>query len=103
MLLPLVALAAMQPENVLAKHCLKNYNNTYLSQKDHRAFVYAREKETDKDRCNWSYGYATTQEAIDSAMKGCQSVLLNAECMLVDTDGEFTVKEGEFTTFNTCR
>jgi len=98
MLLPLVALAAMQPENVLAKHCLKNYNNTYLSQKDHKAFVYAREKETDKDRCNWSYGYATTQEAIDSAMKGCQSVLLNAECMLIDTDGEFTVKEGEFTT-----
>ena len=41
MLLPLVALAATQSENVLAKHCLKNYNNTYLSQKDHKAFVYA--------------------------------------------------------------
>ena len=40
-LLPLVALAAMQPENVLAKHCLKNYSNTYLSQKDYKAFVYA--------------------------------------------------------------
>lgn len=94
----MIVLAGMQPENILAKNCLKSYNNTYLSQKNHKAFVYAREKETDKDRCNWSYGYASTQEAIDSAMKGCQSVLLNAECMLVDTDGDFTVEDGVFST-----
>jgi hypothetical protein len=88
--------ANMLPQNVLSKNCLESYKNSYLSQKDHKAFVYAREKETDKDRCNWAYGYDATKEAIDSSMKGCQSVLLNAECTLVDTDGVFEVKEGTF-------
>ncbi len=88
--------ADMLPQNVLTKNCLNNYKNSYLTQKDHKAFVYAREKETDKDRCNWGYGYASTQEAIDSAMKGCQSVMLNAECILVDTDGTFKVADSTF-------
>jgi len=88
--------ADMLPQNVLSKNCLESYQNSYLSQKDHKAFIYAREEETGKDKCNWGYGYATTEEAIDSAMKGCQSVLLNAECTLVDTDGVFKVKEGTF-------
>ncbi len=90
--------ADMLPQNVLAKNCLNSYENSYLSQKDHKAFAYAREKETDKDRCNWGYGYATKEEAIDSAMKGCQSVMLDAECMLVDSDGKFSVKDDAFTT-----
>ena len=90
--------AEVLPKNILAKSCLNSYLHAYKSKKDHKAFVYAREKETDKDRCNWSYGYASTEEAIDSAMKGCQSVLLNAECMLVDTDANFTVEDGLFST-----
>jgi len=48
--------ADMLPQNVLAKNCLDSYKNSYLSQKEHKAFVYAREAETDKDRCNWAYG-----------------------------------------------
>jgi len=68
--------ADMLPQNVLAKNCLDSYKNSYLSQKEHKAFVYAREAKTDKDRCNWAYGYASAQEAIDSAMKDCQSVML---------------------------
>jgi len=90
--------ADMLPQHVLAKNCLQSYKNSYLSQNNHKAFVYARENETDKDRCNWGYGYATEEEAIDSAMKGCQSVMLDAECMLVNTDGKFSVKDGVFTT-----
>jgi len=84
------------PKNVLGSNCLQNYTNSYLSQKSHKAFVYAREKKTGKDRCNWSYGYNTIKEAVTSAMKGCQSVLLNAECTLVDTDGVFKVAKGAF-------
>jgi len=95
--LPYMLFANMFPQNVLTKNCLNSYENSYLSQNDHKAFVYAREKETDKDRCNWGYGYATVEEAIDSAMKGCQSVMLNAECMLIDSDGNFTVPDGTFT------
>ena len=95
--LPYTLVANMLPQNVLTKNCLNSYENSYLPQNDHKAFVYAREKETDKDRCNWGYGYATVEEAIDSAMKGCQSVMLNAECMLIDSDGNFTVPDGTFT------
>ncbi|MCF6245532.1 MAG: hypothetical protein L3J43_10925 [Sulfurovum sp.] len=88
--------ADMSPQHVLTKNCLNSYKSSYLSQADHKAFVYAREPKTDKNRCNWGYGYVSRQEAIDSAMKGCQSVMLNAECILVDTDGKFDVKDGTF-------
>ena len=88
--------AELVPQNVLGKNCLKSYNTSYLSQKNHKAFVYARERETDKDRCNWSSGYTTTEEAIESAMKGCQSYLLNAECIVVATDGIFKVEDDAF-------
>jgi len=46
--------ADMLPKNVLASNCLQDYKNNYLSKKTHKAFVYAREKDTGKDRCNWS-------------------------------------------------
>lgn len=88
--------ADMLPENVLGKNCLKYYH-TYENQREHKAFVYAREEETGKDRCNWAYGYPTQEEAIDSAMKHCQSVMLNAECKLLYTDGVFKVSDGAFT------
>jgi len=89
--------AELKPENVLARSCLDYYNNKYLNKKQHQAFVYAREAKTDKDRCNWANGYKTAQEAIDSAMKGCRSRVLNAECKLVSSDGVFKAKEGDFT------
>jgi len=88
--------ADIVPKKILAKSCLESYQNTYISHHKHKAFVYAREKQTDKDRCNWGYGYSSTKEAIEIAMKGCQSVVLNAECILIDTDGVFSVKEGVF-------
>jgi len=88
--------ANMLPQNVLGKNCLKYYHS-YEGQSEHNAFVYAREKETGKDRCNWAYGYATVEEAIDSAMKNCQSFTLNAECKLLYTDGVFNVEDGAFT------
>ncbi len=91
------AFAEIKPENVLAKSCLDYYNNEYLNKKQHQAFVYAREAKTDKDRCNWANGYKTAQEAIDSAMKGCRSQVLNAECKLVSSDGVFKAKKGDFT------
>lgn len=100
LLLTLGLYANMSPQNVLTKNCLNSYKNSYLSQNEHKAFVYARERKTDKDRCNWGYGYVSTQEAIDSAMKGCQSELLNAECILIDTDGKFEVPYGTFSTIS---
>ncbi len=97
LLLSSSAFAEIKPENVLGRSCLDYYNNKYLNKKQHQAFVYAREAKTDKDRCNWANGYKTVQEAIDSAMKGCRSRVLNAECKLVSSDGVFKVKEGDFT------
>jgi len=97
LLLSSSAFAEIKPENVLARNCLDYYNNKYLNKKQHQAFVYAREAKTDKDRCNWANGYKTAQEAIDSAMKGCRSKVLNAECKLVSSDGVFKAKKGDFT------
>ena len=89
--------ASVTPKQILAKNCLESYQNSYTSQNKHKAFVYAREKHSGKDRCNWAYGHSNVRDAIDSAMKGCQSFILNAECVLVDTDGVFKVKDGVFT------
>jgi len=88
--------ADMLPKNVLSKNCLESYHS-YKGDAKHKAFVYAREKETDKDRCTWFYGNSTVEEAIDSAMKKCQSFVLNAECKVIDRDGVFSVPDGTFT------
>jgi len=87
-MLPYILFANMQAEQVLAKSCLEYYK-TYEGYGKHKAFVYARETETGKDRCNWAYGHARAKEAVDSAMKGCQSIVLDAECILLDSDGTF--------------
>jgi len=94
--IPHALIADMSPEQVMTKNCLQSYQNNYLSKENHKAFVYAREKETGKDRCSWSYGHTTAQEAIKTAMKSCQSVILNAECQLIDTDGKYKVSNGNF-------
>ena len=85
------------PENVLTKSCLNSYFNSYKNKTDHKAFVYARESDTGKDRCGWGYGHKTAKEAKKTAMKQCASFQLNAECIIVDVDGEYLVKEGDFT------
>ena len=89
--------ANVLPKKVLTKNCLNDYLNTYTSQKDHKAFVYARESKTGKDRCGWGYGYESAKEAKKGAMKQCTGFQLNAECIIIDTDGEYLVKEGDFT------
>jgi len=88
--------AGVLPEKVLTKNCLNDYLNSYKIQKDHKAFVYARENETGKDRCGWGYGYESVEEAKKGAMKQCTGFQLNAECIIIDTDGEYLVKEGDF-------
>jgi hypothetical protein len=92
--------ASVVPEKILTKSCLNSYLNTYKSQKDHKAFVYARESETGKDRCGWGYGYESVKEAKKGAMKQCTGFYLNAECIIVDADGEYLVKEGDFSTIS---
>ena len=89
--------ADMPPENILTKNCLQSYLTTYKNQKDHKAFVYARESDTGKDRCGWGYGYESVEKAEKGAMKQCTGFQLNAECIIVDVDGEYLVKEGDFT------
>jgi len=96
LLMSLSLYASVSPENVLTKNCLKSYLNTYKSQKNHKAFVYARESETGKDRCGWGYGYESVEEANKKAMKQCTGFQLNAECIIIDTDGDYFVKEGAF-------
>ncbi len=89
--------ASVIPEKILTKSCLKSYQTAYKTCKKHKAFVYARESDTGKDRCNWSCGYDNIDKAVESATKGCKSYLLNSECKPIDKDGDFIAKEGDFT------
>jgi len=99
-LLTLYTYADMRVQEVLGVDCLKSYKDIYLPAKNHKAFIYAREKDTDKDRCVWWFGVSSLDEAIKGSMKKCQTYMLNAECMLVDTEGVFKVKDGTFTPIN---
>jgi len=96
LLLPLLLQATVNPENVLAGSCLKDYQNAYQKLKTHKAFVYAREEKTGKDRCSWNYGSDTPENAKKSALKNCRKYQLNAECKVVDIDGNYLVKKGDF-------
>jgi len=80
LLLPLLLQATVNPENVLAASCLKDYQNAYQKLKIHKAFVYAREVKTGKDRCSWNYGSDTPENTKKSALKDCRKYQLNAEC-----------------------
>jgi hypothetical protein len=88
--------AEILPENIMAQNCLNSYKVAYKNQKLHKAFSYARETKTGKDRCGWSYGYNTVDEAKKSAMRYCTKHNLNAECHIVDEDGKFMVKKGDY-------
>jgi len=96
LLLPLLLQATVNPENVLTASCLKDYQNVYQKQKTHKAFSYAREEKTGKDRCGSFYGYDNVLDAKKSAMKYCSKYNLNAECKLIDIDGKYLVKKGDF-------
>ncbi|WP_299874547.1 ankyrin repeat domain-containing protein [uncultured Cocleimonas sp.] len=96
LLFPALSLAAPAPENIMAKHCLDAYQTKYKKLKKHKAFVYAREEETGKDRCQWHHGSKDVDTAKKEALKSCAKHQLNAECFVVDADDEYIVKEGNY-------
>ena len=96
LLLPLLLQATVNPENVLSSSCLKDYQNAYQKHKSYKAFSYAMEEKTGITRCGWGYGYDNVTDAKKSAMKQCTKHNLNAECKLIDIDGEYLVKKGDF-------
>jgi ankyrin repeat protein len=85
------------PENIMGISCLNSYKVAYKNHKSHKAFSYAREVKTGIDRCGWGYGSETIEEAKKLAMKQCTEHNLNAECHIVDEDGKFVVKKGDYT------
>lgn len=94
--LPLLSWAAPAPETVLTQKCLTSYQTKYKNSKSPKAFVYAREEKTGKNRCQWNYGSVDVETAKNKAVAACAKYQLNAECIVVDTDGEYLVKEGDF-------
>ena len=95
-LLPTFSWAAPSPETVLTDKCLNSYHTRYKNKKNHKAFIYAREEDTGKNRCQWQYGADSVDTAIDKAIQACAKYQLNAECIVVDADGEYLVKDGDF-------
>ncbi len=95
-LFPLLSGAAPAPESILNSTCLNYYQTKYKTLKQHKAFVYAREKDTGKDRCQWHYGADTVENAKKAALKACAKQQLNAECLIVDADDKYLVKKGDF-------
>ncbi len=96
LLFPALSWAAPAPENIMAKSCLDDYQTTYKTLKKHKAFVYSREEETGKDRCQWHYGGKDVETAKKEALKSCAKLQLNAECFVVDADDEYLVKDGNY-------
>ena len=94
--LPILSWAAPSPETVLTDKCLSAYQKKYKNKKTHKAFIYAREEDTGKNRCQWSYGNADVETAKNNAIAACAKHQLNAECIVVDADGEYLVKDGDF-------
>jgi hypothetical protein len=84
--------AKVLPEDLLSANCLKDYRTKYLPIKSHKAFSYARENSTGKERCGWSYGYLNLEETKAVALKQCNKYGLKAKCSIVDVDGQFMVQ-----------
>jgi ankyrin repeat protein len=82
---------------------LASYQGTYKNLSNHKAFSYARESANGKDRCGWGYGYKTVEEARKSAIEQCAKFSLNADCKIVDENGEFMAKKGDFPLINNER
>lgn len=97
LLFPSLVFTEILPKNVMTSPCLNSYKETYKSHKTHKAFSYAREVKTGKDRCSWAYGLDSLKEAKKIAMKNCTKHNLNAECHIIDEDGTFMVKKGDYT------
>ena len=96
LLFSVLTYAKILPENIMTTSCLNSYKIAYKNHKSHKAFSYARETKTGKDRCGWGYGYNTIEEAKQRAIKQCAKYNLNAECHIVDEDGKFMVKKGDY-------
>lgn len=96
LLFPALSWAAPAPENILGKSCLTAYQTKYKKLKQHKAFVYVREEKTGKDRCQWHYGAKDVETAKKEAIKSCAKHQLNAECLVVDADDDYLVKDGDF-------
>ncbi|WP_165874669.1 ankyrin repeat domain-containing protein [Cocleimonas flava] len=96
LLFPALSWAVPAPERILNKSCLNAYQTQYKNLKQHKAFVYVREEKTGKDRCQWHYGAKDVETAKREAIKSCAKHQLNAECLVVDADGTYLVKEGDF-------
>ncbi len=94
--LPSALWATNQPEEVLFKSCLANYNGTYASFSEHKAFAYARDDDASLDRCTWSYGTTTVKEAEKSALKECSRIAFSAECKIIDSDGHWLVDKEDY-------
>lgn len=86
---------SISPKTVLGLKCLKFFSK-YNRLKQHKAFAYAREADTNKEECAYAFGYKNTQGAEDEAIKLCRQFILNSECKLIDLDGKFLVKDNDF-------
>ena len=92
-LLPL-AHAEQAPEETIYKHCLSYYQGTYSGLKDHKAYAYARHDAKGVESCAWSYGKASAEDAKSEALKTCAKKGIDAECQVVDSDGNWSLKKG---------
>lgn len=89
-------LAELAAEDALYTSCLGNYQNTYAGLEGHKAFAYARDDANGADRCAWSYGQPSLGEATTAALASCAQNPIKTKCQIVDSDGQWLVKTGDF-------
>lgn len=88
--------AEQAAEDTIYKDCLSYYQGTYSALTDQKAYAYARDDANGVDSCAWSHGQTSTEKANSEALKTCSQKDLDAKCQIIDSNGKWTAKKGDF-------
>jgi len=88
--------AQMAAPNVLLQRCYYDYVNIYKYLKEDKAFAYARVELGEEDYCVWSHKATSESHAINSALQACRKKPIDAQCKIVDINGNWSVPDGAF-------
>ena len=80
-----------------SSNCLADYKNRYSPLPTHRAFAFALDHKTGKQRCGWVYGEKSAERAREVAVTQCASNPIDATCHVVDLNGKWVARAQDFT------
>lgn len=76
--------------------CFASYQKKYQSLSGNRAFAYAINPTTGAQRCGWSSGKDSTEQARKRALIGCAKRKIGVACQVVDVNGQWHASSDNF-------